>query len=50
VYSSTPDGSPIATAAAAVDQQVQKFQSSSSVLTALPITYDEPEPQKKSWF
>jgi hypothetical protein len=30
--------------------QVQKFQSSSSVLTALPITYDEPEPEKKSWF
>jgi hypothetical protein len=34
----------------ALDQQVQKFQSSSSVLTALPITYDEPEPEKKSWF
>ncbi|MGY4652328.1 hypothetical protein ACVWWN_006124 [Mycobacterium sp. URHB0021] len=26
----------------------QKSQSSSSVLTALPITYDEPEPEKKS--
>jgi len=42
VYSSTPDSRPITTAAAAddyaVDQQVQKFQSSSSVLTALPIT------------
>jgi hypothetical protein len=34
----------------AADQQIQKFQSSSSVLTALPITYDEPEPEKKSWF
>jgi hypothetical protein len=32
------------------DQQVQKFQSSSSVTTALPITYDEPDPEKKSWF
>jgi hypothetical protein len=54
VYSSTPDGSPITTAAAAdntaADQQIQKFQSSSSVTTALPITYDEPEPEKKSWF
>jgi hypothetical protein len=28
----------------------QKSQSSSSVLTALPITYEEPEPEKKSWF
>ena len=28
----------------------QKSQSSSSVLTALPITYDDPEPEKKSWF
>jgi len=28
----------------------QKSQSSSSVLTALPITCDEPEPEKKSWF
>jgi hypothetical protein len=34
----------------AADQQIQKFQSSSSVLTALPITYDEPDPEKKSWF
>jgi integrase len=32
------------------DLRVQKSQSSSSVLTALPITYDEPEPEKKSWF
>jgi hypothetical protein len=29
---------------------IQKFQSSSSVLTALPMTYDEPDPEKKSWF
>src|SRR5690606_31183415 len=28
----------------------QKSQSSSSVATALPITYDEPDPEKKSWF
>jgi len=28
----------------------QKSQSSSSVFTALPITYDEPDPEKKSWF
>lgn len=28
----------------------QKSQSSSSVSSALPITYDEPEPEKKSWF
>ena len=28
----------------------QKSQSSSSVASALPITYDEPEPEKKSWF
>ena len=28
----------------------QKSQSSSSVTTALPITYDEPDPEKKSWF
>lgn len=28
----------------------QKSQSSSSVLTALPITYEDPEPEKKSWF
>jgi integrase len=34
----------------AADLDVQKSQSSSSVLTALPITYDEPEPEKKSWF
>jgi hypothetical protein len=34
----------------AVELDIQKFQSSSSVLTALPITYDEPEPEKKSWF
>jgi hypothetical protein len=32
------------------DLRVQNSQSSSSVLTALPITYDEPEPEKKSWF
>jgi hypothetical protein len=32
------------------DQRVQKSQSSSSVMTALPITYDDPEPEKKSWF
>lgn len=30
--------------------QDQKSQSSSSVFTALPMTYDEPEPEKKSWF
>lgn len=30
--------------------QDQKSQSSSSVFTALPITYDEPDPEKKSWF
>jgi hypothetical protein len=34
----------------AADLQGQKSQSSSSVVTALPITYDEPEPEKKSWF
>ncbi len=28
----------------------QKSQSSSSVATALPMTYDEPDPEKKSWF
>jgi len=28
----------------------QKSQSSSSVASALPMTYDEPEPLKKSWF
>ncbi|KJL39268.1 hypothetical protein RS81_02111 [Microbacterium terrae] len=28
----------------------QKSQSSSSVASALPMTYDEPEPEKKSWF
>jgi hypothetical protein len=28
----------------------QKSQSSSSVASALPITYDEPDPEKKSWF
>lgn len=27
----------------------QKSQSSSSVASALPMTYDEPEPEKKSW-
>jgi hypothetical protein len=27
---------------------VEKSQSSSSVLTAVPITYEEPEPEKKS--
>jgi hypothetical protein len=30
--------------------QTQKSQSSSSVLSALPITYDDPDPEKKSWF
>lgn len=30
--------------------QDQKSQSSSSVFTALPMTYDEPDPEKKSWF
>lgn len=30
--------------------QDQKSQSSSSVLTALPMTYDDPDPEKKSWF
>jgi hypothetical protein len=34
----------------AADLGSQKSQSSSSVLTALPITYEEPEPEKKSWF
>src|SRR6516225_2842642 len=34
----------------ASDLRTQKSQSSSSVTTALPITYDEPEPEKKSWF
>ena len=28
----------------------QKSQSSSVVASAVPITYDEPEPEKKSWF
>ena len=28
----------------------QKSQSSSSVTTALPITYELPDPEKKSWF
>src|SRR6478735_4997000 len=28
----------------------QKSQSSSSVASALPITYDDPDPEKKSWF
>ncbi len=37
-------------AAGAVGRGDQKSQSSSSVATALPITYDEPEPEKKSWF
>ncbi len=32
-----------------IDQD-QKSQSSSSVTTALPMTYDEPDPEKKSWF
>ena len=31
-------------------QQTQKSQSSSSVASALPMTYDEPDPEKKSWF
>ena len=31
-------------------QPHQKSQSSSSVASALPITYDEPDPEKKSWF
>src|SRR6202012_696584 len=34
----------------AADQRFQKSQSSSSVTTALPITYDDPDPEKKSWF
>jgi hypothetical protein len=34
----------------AVDLRIQKSQSSSSVTTALPITYDDPDPEKKSWF
>jgi len=34
----------------ASELRTQKSQSSSSVTTALPITYDEPEPEKKSWF
>jgi Phage integrase family len=34
----------------AADLPFQKSQSSSSVTTALPITYDDPEPEKKSWF
>lgn len=28
----------------------QNAQSSSSVATALPMTYDDPDPEKKSWF
>ena len=28
----------------------QKSQSSSSVFSAVPMTYEEPEPEKKSWF
>jgi hypothetical protein len=34
----------------ALSSRDQKSQSSSSVLTALPITYDDPDPEKKSWF
>jgi integrase len=34
----------------AAELGLQKSQSASSVLTALPITYDDPEPEKKSWF
>jgi hypothetical protein len=30
--------------------QTQKSQSSSSVLSALPMTYEDPDPEKKSWF
>ena len=33
-----------------VSGAAQKSQSSSSVFTAFPITYEEPEPEKKSWF
>ena len=32
------------------EEETQKSQSSSSVATALPMTYDEPDPEKKSWF
>lgn len=31
-------------------ETTQKSQSASSVVTVLPITYDDPEPEKKSWF
>ena len=31
-------------------KKCQKSQSSSSVSSALPITYELPEPEKKSWF
>src|SRR5271163_1040893 len=34
----------------AADLGIQKSQSSSSVTTAFPITYDDPDPEKKSWF
>jgi hypothetical protein len=50
----TPSDGPLTPPTAAVgtaaDQQIQKFQSSSSVTTALPMTYDDPDPEKKSWF
>ena len=35
---------------AVTGQEPQKSQSSSLVCSALPMTYEEPEPLKKSWF
>ena len=32
------------------NNRTQKSQSSSSVATALPMTYEDPDPLKKSWF
>ena len=32
-----------------LDLVFQKSQSSSSVASALPMTYEDPEPEKKSW-
>ena len=33
-----------------LERSSQKSQSSSSVASALPMTYEEPDPLKKSWF
>lgn len=35
---------------ASAESVTQKSQSSSSVASALPMTYEDPEPEKKSWF